>query len=173
MVTAMVVTAVMAAVTCCSSTAAATLCGALLVPTAVLPVARGTLDECRLMVMDASALSALAGVRGGRSAPPCERKDRRIKLLPLENGASGGAMAYLRVEKPRFLFLEGLTGAEAAADIATVTLPDASVARAGASATRAASSVDRPAAGASAPAKALAPLPPPRLSVRGAQAPTS
>jgi hypothetical protein len=75
-------------------------------------------------------------------------------------------MAYLRVEKPLFLFLEGLTGTEVAADVATVALPDAS-------ATRAASSVDRPAAGASAPPQALAPLPPLRLSVRGAQAPTS
>jgi hypothetical protein len=54
-------------------------------------------------------------------------------------------MAYLRVEKPRFLFLEGSTGAEAAADVTTVALPDASAARA-------ASSVDRPGADASAPA---------------------
>jgi hypothetical protein len=38
---------------------------------------------------------------------------------------------------------------------------------------RAASSVDRPAVGASTPAQALAPLPSPRLSMRGAQAPTS
>jgi hypothetical protein len=74
-------------------------------------------------------------------------------------------MAYLRVEKPHFLFLEGSTGAEAATDVATVALPDASAARAGTSAARAASSVDRPEAG----AEALTPLPPPRLSVRGAQ----
>jgi hypothetical protein len=52
-------------------------------------------------------------------------------------------MAYLRVEKPRFLFLEGSTGAEAAADVATVALPDAPAARTGTSAARAASSVDR------------------------------
>jgi hypothetical protein len=61
-------------------------------------------------------------------------------------------MAYLRVEKPRFLFLEGSTGAGAAADIATVALPDTSAVRAGTSAARGASSVDRPAAGASASA---------------------
>jgi hypothetical protein len=53
-------------------------------------------------------------------------------------------MAYLRVEKPCFLFLEGSTGAEAAVDVATVALPEASAARA-------ASSVDRPAVDASAP----------------------
>jgi hypothetical protein len=79
-------------------------------------------------------------------------QNRRIKLLPLKNGASGGAVTYLKVEKPRFLFLEGSTSAVAAADVATVVLPDASAARAGTSAARAASSVDRPAAGASAPA---------------------
>jgi hypothetical protein len=73
-------------------------------------------------------------------------------------------MAYLRVEKPRFLFLEGSAGAKATAVAATVEPPDASAARAGTSAARAASSVDR---------QALAPPPPPRLSVRGAQAPTS
>jgi hypothetical protein len=80
-------------------------------------------------------------------------------------------MAYLRVEKPRFLFLEGSTGAEATADIATVALPDASATRAGTSATHAdtfavpaTSPVDRPAAR---PPQALAPLPPLRLLVRG------
>jgi hypothetical protein len=61
-------------------------------------------------------------------------------------------MAYLRVEKPRFLFLEGSAGAEATADVATVALQDASAARTDTSAACAASSVDRPAAGASAPA---------------------
>jgi hypothetical protein len=54
-------------------------------------------------------------------------------------------MAYLKVEKPRFLFLEGSTGAVAVAGVTTVTLP-------GHSAVCAASSVDRPAASASAPA---------------------
>jgi hypothetical protein len=82
-------------------------------------------------------------------------------------------MAYLKVEKPRFLFLEGSTGAVATADVATVTLPDASAAHAGTSAVRDASSVDRPVAGAERPPQALSPLPPPRLSMRGVQAPTS
>jgi hypothetical protein len=61
-------------------------------------------------------------------------------------------MAYLRVEKPRFFFLEGSVGAEATADAANVAPLDASAARAGTSAACAASSVDRPAAGTSAPA---------------------
>jgi hypothetical protein len=46
-------------------------------------------------------------------------------------------MAYLRVEKRRFLFLKGSTGTKATAVAATVALPDASAARA-------ASSVDHP-----------------------------
>jgi hypothetical protein len=37
-------------------------------------------------------------------------------------------MAYLRVEKPRFLFLEGSTGAEATTDVTTVALSDTSAA---------------------------------------------
>jgi hypothetical protein len=123
-----------------------------LVAVVALPVIRGVLDERRLVGMDASALSAFAGARGGRSAPPCEREIRKIKLTPLESGASGGAMAYLRVEKPHYLFLEGSTGAEATADVSTISLPDASAARVGTSAACAASSVDRPTVGASTPA---------------------
>jgi hypothetical protein len=61
-------------------------------------------------------------------------------------------MAYLRVEKPHFLFLEGSVGTEATTNVATVALQDASAVRVGTSAARATSSVDRPAAGASAPA---------------------
>jgi hypothetical protein len=53
-------------------------------------------------------------------------------------------MAYLRVEKPRFLFLKGSTGTKATAVAATVALPDASAVRAGTSVVRAASSVDHP-----------------------------
>jgi hypothetical protein len=55
-------------------------------------------------------------------------------------------MAYLIVEKPRFLFLEGSTDAEATADAATVAPPDISTVRAGTSAACAASLVDRLAA---------------------------
>jgi hypothetical protein len=60
---------------------------------------------------------------------------------------SGIAKAYLRVEKPRFLFLDGSAGAEATADAAPVVPPNASATRAGTSTVRAGTSVDRPAAG--------------------------
>jgi hypothetical protein len=83
-------------------------------------------------------------------------------------------MAYLRVEKPHFLFLEGSAGAKATADTATVMPPDASATRAGTSAVHAgtsaacvASPVDRPAAGTPHQPQALVPPPPPGLSVRG------
>jgi hypothetical protein len=45
--------------------------------------------------------------------------------------ASWGVVAYLRVEKPRFLFLGGSTGIAAAADVATAASPVTSAARAG------------------------------------------
>jgi hypothetical protein len=61
-------------------------------------------------------------------------------------------MAYLKVEKSRFLFLEGSAGTKATAVAAAVAPPDASAARADTSAPRAASSVDRPVAGAAPPA---------------------
>jgi hypothetical protein len=63
-------TAVVAATTCCGSVAAATLCGASLVAATVLPVTRGALYEHRLMGMDASDVSALAGARGGGQSAP-------------------------------------------------------------------------------------------------------
>jgi hypothetical protein len=55
---------VVAAVTCCGPVAATTSRGASLVAAVVPPVARGALDERRLVGMDASALSVLAGARG-------------------------------------------------------------------------------------------------------------
>jgi hypothetical protein len=82
-------------------------------------------------------------------------------------------MAYLKVEKPRFLFLEGSTGAVAAADVATVALPDASATRAGTSATHAASSVDRLAAGTPAPTLGARSSAASAALGEGVQAPTS
>jgi hypothetical protein len=55
--------------------------------------------------------------------------------------ASGGAAAYLRVEKPRFLFLGGSAGVVVVADVATAAPPVTSAARAGASTARVASLV--------------------------------
>jgi hypothetical protein len=77
------------------------------------------------------------------------------------------------VEKPRFLFLEGSTGAVAAAGVTTAALPDASAARAGTSATRAAPSVDRLVADASAPAPGACSSAASAALDEGAQAPTS
>jgi hypothetical protein len=72
-------------------------------------------------------------------------RSRKDQTHAPRNGVSGRTMAYLRVEKPRFLFLVGSVGAKATTVAATVAPPDASVARA-------TSSVDRPTAGASTPA---------------------
>jgi hypothetical protein len=58
-------TAVVVATTCCGSAVAAALREASLVAVAALPVTCGALDECRLVGMDVSALSAFAGARGG------------------------------------------------------------------------------------------------------------
>jgi hypothetical protein len=79
-VTAMVMTAVVAAAACCGAAAAATLRGALLVAVTVLLVTRGALDECRLVGMDASALSALAGARGDSRRHPANAKSERLNL---------------------------------------------------------------------------------------------
>jgi hypothetical protein len=149
-VTAVVVTAVVATATCCSSAATTTLCGAS--PVAALPVTRGALDERRLVGMDASALSAFASARGGAVGATLRTRNRKGQTHAPRNGVSGRAMAYLRVEKPCFLFLEGSAGAEATVDASTVAPPDASAARAGTSAACVASSVDRSAADTSAPA---------------------
>jgi hypothetical protein len=60
-----VMSAVVVVATCCGSAAAAALRRGPLVVAAALPVARGALDERRLVGTDASVLSALAGARGG------------------------------------------------------------------------------------------------------------
>jgi hypothetical protein len=53
-------------------------------------------------------------------------------------------MAYLKVDKPCFLFLEGSASAKATTVSAAVAPPDASAAHTGTSTAHAASSVDRP-----------------------------
>jgi hypothetical protein len=145
-----VTTTIAAIATCCGSAAAAALRGGSPVAAVVLPVTLGALDERLLMGTDASDLSALAGARGGTVDATLRMQNGRIKLLPLKNGASGGAVTYLKAEKPRFLFLEGSAGAVAAAGVATAALPGVPTAHASTSAACSASSVDRPAAGASA-----------------------
>jgi hypothetical protein len=75
--TAMVVTTVVAAITYCGSAAVATLRGTSLVAAVVLPVTHSALDERRLVGMDASALSALAGARGGGTVGAILRTQRQ------------------------------------------------------------------------------------------------
>jgi hypothetical protein len=58
------VAAVVTAASCCDPVAASVPRGGSLVVVAP-PIARGTLDECRLVGTDASDLSALAGAREG------------------------------------------------------------------------------------------------------------
>jgi hypothetical protein len=76
---------------------------------------------------------------------------QKTELQPLETGAPGEGTAYLKVEKPRFLFLEGSAGAAVAPVFAAAAVPDAPAALAGASAVCAASSTNHPVAGSFAP----------------------
>jgi hypothetical protein len=140
------------ATTCCGSTAAAAMCVPSPVTVATLPVARGALDERRLVGTAASDLNTLAGARGGTVGATLRTRRRENQNPPLEDIAAGGAVAYLKLEKRRLLFLGGSTGVLAAADVATGTSPVISAARAGASAARATSLMDCLAAGAPAPA---------------------
>jgi hypothetical protein len=130
-----------ATTTCCDSAAAAVLRGPSLAAVAVLPAARSTLDERRLVGTVASDLNTLAGARGGTVDATLRTQRREIRHPPLKDMASGGAIAYLRVEKPRFLFLGGSAGVVAAADVAATAPPVASAVCAGASAARVASLV--------------------------------
>jgi hypothetical protein len=76
--------------------------------------------------------------------PPCERRNKKLSSSPLKSRASGENATYLKLEKPRFRFLEGSRGAATAPAVAAAVLDCAP-------ATRAASSTDRPAAGTSSP----------------------
>jgi hypothetical protein len=107
-------------------------------------------------------LSTLAGTIGAALST----RRQEFELQPIETRAPGEATTYLKVENPRFLFLEGLTDAVVAADVATAALPDASVART-------TSSVDRLAAGSFALAPGTSSLAASVARGEGAQAPTS
>jgi hypothetical protein len=159
------------------------------------PVPLGGLDKRRLVGTDAPVLSALAGTGGNGRHHPANAKNRRIRLWPLETETPRRTTAYLKVEKPRFLFLEGSADAAAvpiaaaaapphvaAAPVAAVATPpdvaaalvvvgaallDAAAVRAGASATR------FDALAARALPRALAPLPLAGPLATGVEAPTS
>jgi hypothetical protein len=97
--------------------------------------------------MDASDLSSLACARAGTVGATLRTHKHEIELQAL-----GESAAYLKLEKPRFLFLEGSGGAPTTLVAAIAALADVPAALACASAVRATSSTDRPAADASAPA---------------------
>jgi hypothetical protein len=133
------VAATATATSCCSPAASAAPRGGLLVA-ATHPAA---LDERRLVGTDVPELSTLVGARLGTIGAAMSTRRQEFELRPFETQASEEAAAYLKVEKPRFLFIEGSADAVVAADAATAALPDASAAR---------PSVDRLVAGAPAPA---------------------
>jgi hypothetical protein len=116
--------------------------------------------------MDVPDLSTLAGARSGTIGAALSTRRQEFELQPFETRASGEATAYLKVEKPRFLFLEGSADAVAAAGVAATALPDTSTACA-------TSSVDRLAAGTSTPAPGTCPSAASVALGEGAQAPTS
>jgi hypothetical protein len=109
---------------------------------AALTVSRGALDECRLVGTDASDLSTLAGARAGTIGVTLRTGNTRVSFDPSKSRMHWGNAAHLKLEKPRFLFLEGPGGA-------VFALAGATVALAGTSAALAGSSADNPAVGAS------------------------
>jgi hypothetical protein len=115
---------------------------------AALPAARGALDECRLVGTDASDLSTLAGVRVGTIGATLRMQKHKTELQASKSGAPGESATYLKLEKPRFLFLEGLRGTSTAPVIAAAALADAPAVLASASVACAGSSTDRSTAGA-------------------------
>jgi hypothetical protein len=84
----------------------------------------------------------------------------RVSIGPSKSKPHGGNAARLKLEKPRFLFLEGSGGA-------TVAPAGAAVVLAGTSAAPAGSSAEDPTAGASTPAAGASSRPPPWLVVTG------
>jgi hypothetical protein len=102
----------------------------------VLPAARDALDERLLVGMAASDLNTLAGARGHGGRHPANAKTRKLGSRPPKRHNYGGAVAYLRVENPRFVFLGGSTDVGAAAGVATTSPPIVPVVRAGASTAR-------------------------------------
>jgi hypothetical protein len=119
---------------------------------AALPAARDALDDRHIVGTDVSDLSALAGARVGTTCATLRTRKRKNENLPSKSRVHGENTAYLKLEKPRFHFLEGSGGAVAALIVAAVALADAPAALAGAPVARAGTcSTNRPAVGASTP----------------------
>jgi hypothetical protein len=95
---------------------------------AALSAALDIFDEHRLVGMDVPDLSTLVGARSGTIGAALSTRRQEFELRPFETQAFEEVTSYLKVEKPRFLFLEGSADAMLAADAATAALPDASAA---------------------------------------------
>jgi hypothetical protein len=109
---------------------------------ATLSTARGTLDERHLVGTNASDLITLASARAGTIGVTLRTGNTMMSIDPSKSRTHGGNAAHLKLEKPRFLFLEGSGGTAVAPGGAAMALTGASTALAG-------SSTDNPAAGAS------------------------
>jgi hypothetical protein len=83
---------------------------------------------------------------------PCERKNIKLSSSPSKLGALGESATYLKLEKPRFLFLEGSGGAATALVAAATALTDAPAALTDAPTAHAASSTNHSVLGTPAPA---------------------
>jgi hypothetical protein len=110
---------------------------------------------------------------GARWAPPSEHEGEKIKPPLLEDTMSRETVTYLRVEKPRFLFLGGSVTVAAAPDVAAAAPLVASTACASATAARVTSLVGCLAAGAPTPAPGAVSSAASAALGEGAQAPTS
>jgi hypothetical protein len=80
----------------------------------------------------------------------------RVNIEPSRSKTHGGNATHLRLEKPRFLFLDGSGGAPVAPTGAAVVLTGASAAPAGASTDEPVASASMPATGASSAAASVA-----------------
>jgi hypothetical protein len=74
---------------------------------AVLAAAHGTLRERRLVVAGAPNLSVFAGARAGTRGVTLRTRMHEGEHWPSKFRACAGSATHLKLEKPRFLFLEG------------------------------------------------------------------
>jgi hypothetical protein len=73
---------------------------------ATLAPTRGALDERRRVGMDASALSTLAGARGGTVGATLRTWKQTVRPPPVGHATPRKTISYLKEEKARFLFVE-------------------------------------------------------------------
>jgi hypothetical protein len=97
---------------------------------ASLAPARGALDERRRVGTDASALSTLAGARGGTVGTTLWGHKQIVRFPPDGHATPRKTIPYLEEEKARFLFLEVPADVAGAADTTAAAPPAISTARA-------------------------------------------